>query len=125
MVGICQEAGLKVSAIKGAKRVALGVNTQKDLALASRYIFKEKAKELMDEGVILIDPNNTYIEDTVVVGPSTIIFPGAYLRGDTVVGSLAARKSPTVSCTITARPWPIVSPMNTTAASPSSAANTD
>ncbi len=81
------EEGYTISAIKASPRVAFGVNTQKQLARATKSIFKRKIGELMDEGVVVIDPANTYVEDFVSVGPGTVLYPGTYLRGATQIGS--------------------------------------
>ena len=40
----------------------------------------------MEEGVILIDPSATYIEETVKIGKDTVIYPGVMLQGNTVIG---------------------------------------
>ena len=32
----------------------------------------------MEEGVILIDPENTYVEDNVKIGKDTILYPGVF-----------------------------------------------
>jgi bifunctional UDP-N-acetylglucosamine pyrophosphorylase/glucosamine-1-phosphate N-acetyltransferase len=44
-------------------------------------------KKLMLSGVTIIDPNNTYIEDSVVIGNDTVIYPGTFLEGNTEIGS--------------------------------------
>jgi len=41
---------------------------------------------LIREGVTLIDPQATYIDDTVQIGLDTMIYPGVVLEGRTVVG---------------------------------------
>ena len=40
----------------------------------------------MDNGVTLIDPNNTYIGADVIIGRDTIVYPGNVLEGNTVIG---------------------------------------
>jgi bifunctional UDP-N-acetylglucosamine pyrophosphorylase/glucosamine-1-phosphate N-acetyltransferase len=42
---------------------------------------------LMDEGVTIIDPGTTYVEDTVTVSADVILYPGTILEGSTAVGS--------------------------------------
>ncbi len=42
---------------------------------------------LMRQGVTLIDPQATYIDDTVQVGPDTVIYPGVVLEGETAIGA--------------------------------------
>jgi bifunctional UDP-N-acetylglucosamine pyrophosphorylase/glucosamine-1-phosphate N-acetyltransferase len=64
-----------------------GVNTRVQLAQASSWIFTRKAEELMLDGVTLVDPRTTYIEDKVVVGPDSLIEPGVILRGETRIGA--------------------------------------
>lgn len=86
MVSLCLEAGLKVKAIEGVKELAVGVNNQKELAYATKQVFLAKANELMDKGVVIVDPDNTYIEESVTVGASTVIYPGVSLRGKTKIG---------------------------------------
>jgi bifunctional UDP-N-acetylglucosamine pyrophosphorylase / glucosamine-1-phosphate N-acetyltransferase len=76
----------KVKTISGAKNVSMGVNNQIELAKATKLVFKGHLRKLMENGVIVIDPKNTYIEETVEVAPGTIIYPGAFLKGKTKVG---------------------------------------
>ena len=44
-------------------------------------------ERLMCEGVILIDPQATYIDETVQIGPDTMIYPGVVLEGETTIGA--------------------------------------
>jgi bifunctional UDP-N-acetylglucosamine pyrophosphorylase/glucosamine-1-phosphate N-acetyltransferase len=43
--------------------------------------------EHVQNGVEFIDPENTYIDDTVTIGGGTIVYPGVLLSGKTVVGN--------------------------------------
>ncbi len=86
IVSLCQEKGQKVDALIGSSRVAFGVNDQKELAMATKEIFKKKANELLESGVIVIDPDNTYVEDDVEVGEGSILYPGVYLKEKTKIG---------------------------------------
>ena len=87
MIELCIKAQRKVHVIKGKPHVAYGVNNQHELARATRYVYRRKAKQLMDQGVIIVDPSNTYIEETVSIGPATVIFPNVHLRGQTEISS--------------------------------------
>ena len=40
----------------------------------------------MDHGVTIINPENTYIDSTVEIGRDTVIYPGAVIEGETVIG---------------------------------------
>ncbi len=65
---------------------ALGVNSQVDLAKAEDIMRARIAKRLMDNGVRLVRPNEVYIDEGVEIGQDTIICPGCYLKGKTVIG---------------------------------------
>ncbi len=80
------ESGLRVAAIQAPPHVAFGVNTQQELAKATKVVFRRKAQSLMEEGVVLINPAATYIEEDVEVGAASVIYPGVYLKGHTRIG---------------------------------------
>lgn len=42
-------------------------------------ITKEKFKEFIDHNITIIDPDNTYIDDTVIIDEGTIIYPGVII----------------------------------------------
>ena len=88
LISLAIENRKKVVTLKGRPHVAYGVNDQRELAEASRILFRSKAEALMLEGVTIMDPNHTYIEESVLIGPSTVIFPNVYIRGKTKIGSL-------------------------------------
>jgi bifunctional UDP-N-acetylglucosamine pyrophosphorylase/glucosamine-1-phosphate N-acetyltransferase len=90
LISICLEDQLKVDAIKGNKKVAVGVNNQLELARATRLIFRRKAKKLLESGVLMIDPLSTYVEDSVEIAAGTVLYPNVYLRGSTKVGGFTA-----------------------------------
>lgn len=90
LISICLENQMKVSAIKGNKKVAVGVNNQQELARASRLVFRRKAAKLMESGVLMMDPMTAYIEESVEVSPGTVIHPNVYLRGKTKVGAFTS-----------------------------------
>lgn len=87
LVSLAIEAGEKVVAIKARKQVAAGVNTQTELARATRALFARKRRALMDAGVLMIDPTTVYIEDDCEVGPASVIYPNVYMRAGTKVGA--------------------------------------
>jgi bifunctional UDP-N-acetylglucosamine pyrophosphorylase/glucosamine-1-phosphate N-acetyltransferase len=88
LVSLAIEAGIKVEGIRADARVALGVNTQMELASATRDVFARKAHRLMESGVIMLEPTSTFIEDTVEVAPGAVIYPNVYLRGKTKIGPM-------------------------------------
>ena len=87
LISVCKEAGETVSAIMSRPSVGFGVNTQEELARATKILFRRKAKRLMENGVLIIDPTSTYIEDEVEIGSGSVIYPSVYLRGRSTIGS--------------------------------------
>jgi len=88
IIALAAEEGIPVEGVRASPRVALGVNTQAELASATRLAFRKRARRLMDEGVILLQPQTTYVEDTVTVAPGAILYPNVFLRGETKIGAL-------------------------------------
>ena len=64
----------------------LGVNSKVQLAQANRILRERKNVELMDNGVILLDPSTTYIEENVEIGEDTVIYPNVTIQGNTKIG---------------------------------------
>lgn len=65
----------------------LGVNSKYELSIASQILRDRKNYELMNEGVIFIDPKTAYIEESVVIGQDTVIYPNVILQGKTTIGN--------------------------------------
>ena len=79
---------LKVQALLSNNTdVAHGVNNQVELAAATKKVFQTKNKKLMEAGVIFIDPDTAYIEETVIIGAGTVIYPNSFIRGKTAIGA--------------------------------------
>ena len=68
------------------KQEMLGINDRIQLATASKVLRERKNRDLMLKGVTIVDPEHTYIESEVEVGPDTVIEPGTFLRGKTIIG---------------------------------------
>jgi bifunctional UDP-N-acetylglucosamine pyrophosphorylase / glucosamine-1-phosphate N-acetyltransferase len=67
--------------------VALGVNTQADLAEAAAILRSRINHRHMLAGVRMVDPATTYIDDTVEIEPDVTLHPFTTLRGATTVAS--------------------------------------
>ena len=86
-IKILSNEGYKVDSFKiEDEDEILGVNSKVQLAQASKISRDRKNIELMDNGVILIDPNTTYIEDNVEIGQDTVIYPNVTIQGNTKIG---------------------------------------
>lgn len=46
----------------------------------------EEASKWMEKGVVIVDHNTSYIDEDVVIGDGTVIYPNVSIRGKTVVG---------------------------------------
>jgi bifunctional UDP-N-acetylglucosamine pyrophosphorylase / glucosamine-1-phosphate N-acetyltransferase len=45
----------------------------------------DRVEALIETGVQIIDPERTYVEEGVRVAAGTVLFPGTYLRGSTII----------------------------------------
>lgn len=63
-----------------------GVNSKVELALVSKELRNRKNIELMESGVIIIDPATAYIDDEVQIGKDTVIYPNVVIQGNTEIG---------------------------------------
>lgn len=63
-----------------------GVNSREELSIATKTLLNKTRKMHMENGVTLIDPNNTYISLDAKIGRDTIIYPGTNIQGETIIG---------------------------------------
>lgn len=89
LISMCIQDQLRVQAIQGSPKVAVGVNNQIELAKATKLLFRRKAKQLMDDGVLMIDPKATYIEEQVEIGAGAVVYPNVFIRGNSKIGSFS------------------------------------
>ena len=87
LIGIAVDEGSRVDSIQlEDEEEALGVNNRIHLADAERIIRRRVNEGFMLAGVSMIDPNQVYIEEGVIVGKDTILHPGTRLSGGTRIG---------------------------------------
>jgi bifunctional UDP-N-acetylglucosamine pyrophosphorylase/glucosamine-1-phosphate N-acetyltransferase len=67
--------------------VVMGVNTRVELAEAGEILRARKLRQMMLDGVTIVDPRNTYVDLDVTVGADTTLQPGTILQGATTIGS--------------------------------------
>ena len=86
-VALAVEENLPVQAIVMDDMVeTIGVNSRLHLAEAEAAMRKRINNGHMLNGVTMIQPETTYIEAGVRIGPDTILWPNTYLHGETSVG---------------------------------------
>ncbi len=64
----------------------MGVNDRVQLAMATEVLRDRKNRSLMESGVALVSPQDTFIEEGVEIGTDTIVYPWVYLEGETRIG---------------------------------------
>lgn len=80
-------AGLPVEAVPHEDAHELdGVNTRAELAAMWKRLRRQTLDRLMAEGVTIVDPDSTYIDDAVEIGRDTIVHPQVIIEGDSRIG---------------------------------------
>lgn len=65
---------------------ALGINSKEDLALVNDLVYKNRARELMAQGVSFSSLTNLVIDKSVSIGRGTTIYSPCHLFGKTTIG---------------------------------------
>ena len=80
LVGLAVADGLPVQALVADDPAEMiGVNTRVHLAEAEAHLRRRINQTWMLQGVSMINPEATYIEPGVSIGPDTVLWPGTYL----------------------------------------------
>lgn len=66
--------------------VAFGVNTREDLALCESILRKRILRRLMSNGVTIVDPQTTFIDDDVKIGQDTVVHPFSVIQNGVKIG---------------------------------------
>ena len=84
---ILKKKGEKIFAVAADDyEETLGVNSRAQLAASEKILRRRKNEALMADGVTLMDPDATYVDADVRVGRDTVLYPGTWLEGATVIG---------------------------------------
>lgn len=79
--------GHKVVAVTAVRpEEAMGVNSRAQLSVASKIMQHRIQQELMDHGVTIVDPDNTWIDARAHIGQDTVIEPFTYIHGEVRIG---------------------------------------
>ena len=87
VVGILVSEGDKLTAVKASPQEVMGINSQDQLAEARQELQRRTNHRLMEAGVEIVDPDRTYIDETVKIEPGARSYPGTHLEGSTSVGA--------------------------------------
>src|SRR3989454_11014823 len=87
VIGILAKAGGRIEAVVAPDPAeGLQVNDRKQLAAVAAIVRRRILDRLMADGVTILDPATTYVEDTVTIGPDTTVYPHVVIEGPTSVG---------------------------------------
>ena len=86
IIEILKTEGEKVGAVPIPFEETMGVNSRTQLAEAEKVMKRRINLKHMENGVTLIDPDNTYIDIDVQIDNDTVIYPGNVLQGKTSIG---------------------------------------
>lgn len=64
-----------------------GINTQKDLSFARKVINSRLIENLMEKGVNIIDPDNTYVAYDTKIGKNSTVYPFTFIEKNVIIGS--------------------------------------
>jgi bifunctional UDP-N-acetylglucosamine pyrophosphorylase/glucosamine-1-phosphate N-acetyltransferase len=80
-------AGLSVGTVLHENAHELdGINTRGELAAMWKRLRHETLDRLMDEGVTIVDPDSTYIDESVAIGRDTVVHPQVIIEGNSRIG---------------------------------------
>lgn len=87
VIGLFRQDGLKIAPYKtNDTDEIMGVNNKLQLSQANEIMRRRIVTKHMLKGVTIIDPSNTYIENTVQIERDVTIYPGCILEGSTYIG---------------------------------------
>lgn len=87
MVEFAVRQGRRVEALTAADPdESLGAGTRAELVLVEKAFRRRANQKWLAAGVTLIDPDVTYIDQDVIIGQDTVIWPNTYIQGSSVIG---------------------------------------
>ena len=96
IVHIAAGRGMGVSAMVAPDRhEAIGINNREDLAFVEKHMRHRICRKWMSAGVTLLDPDRTCIDEEVIIGQDTLLYPDVSLEGHTELGESCIVRSHT------------------------------
>lgn len=87
IVEIMSLQGKKVSSYKVSRiDEFVGINDRFELARAIDVLRLRKIKSLAEDGVTVLDPSTTWIDQEVKIGKESVIYPSVIIEGQSVIG---------------------------------------
>jgi len=63
-----------------------GINSRRDLVAATNFLRWRILERHMDNGVTIVDPSTTFIEEDVTIGSDTVVLPYTVIEHDVTIG---------------------------------------
>jgi bifunctional UDP-N-acetylglucosamine pyrophosphorylase / glucosamine-1-phosphate N-acetyltransferase len=86
VLGILREKGETIVVVRADNGGAVGANSRLEMARATAVMRRRINEGLMEHGVTLVNPNATYIDAGIRIGPDSVIHPNTALAGETRIG---------------------------------------
>ena len=87
IIHMAVDKGLRVSAMKVSDHTeTLGINNREQLAFAEKQMRYRICHKWMHAGVTILDPDRTRIDQDVMIGQDTVLYPEVSLEGQTRIG---------------------------------------
>lgn len=88
LVAMAQQQGIKILACKEKDESStLGINSRQHLALVGSILQKKILEQHMDNGVTIVNPDQTFIGPDCQIGADSTIWPGCVIKGKTRIGT--------------------------------------
>jgi len=87
VIGILVGRGERLQPVETTPEEVMGINSQDQLSEARHLLQARTNQRLMESGVWMLDPDRTYVDDSVTVEPGARIYPGVHLEGNTTVAA--------------------------------------
>jgi len=86
-LGVLVAKGRPVDAVRSLQPAEIyGINSRRDLVAATNFIRWKILEYHMDNGVTVVDPSTTFVEEDVTIGQDTVIQPFTVIRRGVVIG---------------------------------------
>ena len=96
IIHIAVKRGLQVVAMVAPEtNETIGINNREDLAFAEKHMRYRICQKWMRAGVTFLDPARTCIDEEVIIGQDTLLYPDVSLEGQTELGESCIIRSQT------------------------------
>lgn len=86
LIDLFNSNGLKVGAVIGDQDELQGINDRQQLAQATKWLKNKVNNDLMQQGVSIVDPDNTFISADAYIGKDSIVYPNVTIEGKCIIG---------------------------------------